>query len=443
MGAVGAGAFALVGSLREPDEPEPPPLQALSAVVVHGVAPEPEPDPVAAATIEEPPTTERGEARVRTEFGTARGFRPALMNAGLTEAECPALETALTGLLDFRRCQPDDTLVLERDAAGGFVLFEYHDEDTSFVKVTHDGEGYHAERVQIPVERTHVTRAGTVRTSLGDAVDTAGLGRNHVGLFIEVFEGRVNFSTHARAGDVFRVVLDEERMNGELLGFGQVHAIEYVGQRAGTLRGFYFAPSGERGDWYDEDGRALRGGWLRTPTRYDRISSPFDPRRMHPILRRIVPHNGIDFAASTGTPVWAAADGVITWAQAKGANGNLVSIRHDGGYETHYAHLHQIQRGIRNGVNVEQRQLIGTVGTTGRSTGPHLHFGLKRNGRFLDPLEALNGPGRMMASRHLPAFRRMRDQLLQEMSSVPVRAPTAEPAEEDMAPAETDPEVMD
>jgi hypothetical protein len=129
---------------------------------------------------------------------------------------------------------------------------------------------------------------------------------------------------------------------------------------------------------------------------------------MHPILRRIVPHNGVDFAAATGTTLWAAADGEISWAGPKGANGNLVSIRHANGYESHYAHMHRIQRGIAVGVEVRQRQVIGSVGTTGRSTGPHLHFGLKHNGRFVDPLPVLNGPGQLLPAGQLAGYPHLR-----------------------------------
>ena len=401
-------------------------------------------------TIDEPgpervelePTAPDGQARTATTFGQALGFRPALLRAGLTNDEAASIEGAAAELLDFRRCRPDDRIIFERDGDGKLLSFEYHDESTSYVKVTHDGETYAAERTEIPVRRDRVVRGGTVQSSLGEAVMRAQLDRTHAGLFVEIFDSKVNFSTAARAGDTFRVVLDEEFVDGRRLGYGQVRAIEYVGERAGTLRAFWFEANGRRGDWYGEDGRAIRGGWLRIPCRYDRISSPFDPRRMHPILRRIHPHNGVDFAAATGTPVYAAADGEITWAAAKGPNGNLVSIRHADGYTSHYAHLHRIQRGIRNGVRVEQRQLIGTVGTTGRSTGPHLHFGLKRNGRFVDPMVVINGPGPRLPGGQLTAFRRQMAELTERLESFGVRPPAPSPSPAEAA-EEPPAEAMD
>lgn len=120
-----------------------------------------------------------------------------------------------------------------------------------------------------------------------------------------------------------------------------------------------------------------------------------------------MPHLGIDYAASTGTPVWAAADGRVKFAGRKGPSGNLVTIRHSGGFESHYAHLHRIKAGIRPGKFVKQRELIGFVGSTGRSTGPHLHFGVKKYSRYIDPSTELNGPGERMAARELPTFKEL------------------------------------
>jgi len=198
-----------------------------------------------------------------------------------------------------------------------------------------------------------------------------------------------------------------------------VLALEYGSARRGSpVTAFWFAPKGGHGDFYDEHGRALHGGWLRTPLRYDHVSSGFNPRRRHPILKRIVPHNGVDYAAAPGTTVWSAADGKVTFAGTRGPNGNLVSIKHAGGYETHYAHLLRIARGIKAGVSVNQRQPIGAVGSTGRSTGPHLHFALERNGRFIDPTKQLNGPGRPLPASQLPEFKQRVAKLKRALAAI-------------------------
>ncbi|MGB8329379.1 MAG: peptidoglycan DD-metalloendopeptidase family protein [Polyangiales bacterium] len=348
----------------------------------------------------------RPNARYETSFGGVPSFRGALMNAGLEPDECSAIEQALQHIVDFRRCRPEHKLVVERDENAELKRFEYHPSATEFVEVSRAEDGsFRAEQIRVKVERTPIARAASVETSIGDGLMGIGLPAGLATFFVEAFEGQINFALQARKGDVFRIIVDEERVDGEFLRYGRVHALEYDGQRTGKVQAFYYEASNTQGQFYDDSGRAMQGGWLRTPLRYDRLSSRYNPRRFHPILRRTVPHLGVDYAAATGTAVWAAADGRVTFAGRKGPNGNLVVIRHGGGFETAYAHLHRIKSGIRPGKFVKQHELIGFVGSTGRSTGPHLHFGLKKYNRFLDPLTELNGPGLRMAARDLPSYK--------------------------------------
>ena len=362
-----------------------------------------------------------------SRFGEARGFRDALLRAGVAPQDASALVTSLEKLVDFRRCRPEDELTFTRDESGTLVGFQYQATRTEFFRATRKGSEFKGEKVQVPIEVRHIAKGGHVRDSLGKALDHLDLGTSLVGAFVEAFEREVSFKKDTREGDAFRILVDEQYIEGELLGYGTVNAVEYSGERMGTLRGYWFEPKGQPGDFYDAQGRAMNGGWLRTPLRYDHISSRFDMRRRHPVLKRIVPHQGVDYAASSGTPVWAAAAGTITFAGTKGANGNLVAIKHANGYETFYAHLSRITKGIHSGVHVAQRQSIGAVGTTGRSTGPHLHFALKHNGRFIDPAKQLNGPGEPVPSRDRSAFNKRKKQLDKALAAI-VLAP-APPAD--------------
>jgi len=381
-----------------------------------------------------------GGTRLETTFGAAPGFRPALLTAGLSNEDAAELETALTGVLDFRRCHPTDAMIISRSAMGELVRFEYRLSRRRSVVAQRNAAGaLHAEQRERPLDHVRVERGGAVQSSLGAALEAAGLGRTLVGSFVEVFDGRVNFQRQTRRGDRFKIIVDEERLDGELLGYSPPLALEYQGQRTGRVRAFYFAPPGRRGDYYDEEGRSMRGGWLRTPLHYDHISSPFDMHRMHPILHRVQPHNGVDYAAGTGTPVWAAADGTVTWSGPKGPNGNLVGLRHEDGYTTWYAHLSAISPGIRVGAQVEQMQRIGRVGTTGRSTGPHLHFGLKRGSRFLDPLVIINGPGRLLPAGLRAPYRRLQRRLAAQLDALeagPAPTPSTPSPEDEPAPVD-------
>lgn len=351
-------------------------------------------------------------------FGNAPGFRTALLNASVSSADASALITSLSKLVDFRRCRPEHRLSFTLAADGSVSEFEYLASRMDRYRATRNGAGFDAKKVEIPVDVRRVAKGGYVRDSLGKALDHSKLGTALVGAFVEAFERTVSFKRDTREGDSFRIIVEERYVENDFLNYGAVQAIEYNGERVGTLRGFWFKPTGGIGDFYGLDGRAINGGWLRTPLRYDHISSPFNLRRRHPVLKKIMPHNGIDYAASRGTKVSAAASGTVAFAGYKGANGNLVSIKHQNGYETFYAHLSRISRGIKRGTHVSQRQQIGAVGTTGRSTGPHLHFALKRRGKFVDPAKQLNGPGKNLPSRDMVRFRKLKAKLNKELAAI-------------------------
>jgi murein DD-endopeptidase MepM/ murein hydrolase activator NlpD len=374
----------LAAGEEEAEQPRPTPAPASSAMRNNGGPP---------------------LARSSHTFGKALSFRDALEQAGLTRDESTELIAGLSGVIDFRRSHPEDTFALGRSETGVLERFEYHASLTQRYEATRDAGGkWRARHIDVPVRVRRVARSGVVVGSLGDTLEALKLGRSLAGVFSEVFEGQVNFSTDTRAGDEFRIIFDEEYVEDTLLRQGAVHAVEYKGEKAGKLRAFWFEIQGD-GDFYDEHGRALHGGWLRTPLRYDHVSSGFG-MRFHPVLKRKQLHNGIDYAAASGTPVRAAAAGTVTFAGPKGANGNLLVIAHAQSFESFYAHLSRFATGLKAGAKVKQRQVIAYVGSTGRSTGPHLHFSLKKAGKFLDPATQLNGPGAPMAPASLPDYKR-------------------------------------
>ena len=361
--------------------------------------------------------------RIVKPFGRARGFRDALVKAGASGSEADALVTALQKVVDFTRGKPEHSLIFERDAQGKLEAFEYQASITERFRAERRPDGsLLGKKVDVPIERRRIVVGGFVADSLGRALEARGLKSSAAGMFVEAFEGKLDFKRDVRAGDSFRVIVEEELVEGQSLGYGRPVALQFSGSRKGELYAFWFEATPKVGDFYDDSGRGLHGGWLHTPLRYDHISSPFNLRRRHPILKRIMPHNGMDYAAAPGTTVWAAAEGVVTFAGARGPNGNLVVLQHAGGHETFYAHLLRVARGITKGTKVKQRQPIGAVGSTGRSTGPHLHFSLKRHGRFLDPAKQLNGPGQLLPASSMGRFKQVAAQLKRELARIPLAA---------------------
>ena len=380
------------------------------------------PLPAAGVVARDPGGSSAVASRTQHTFGKALSFRDALVAGSISKDEANALIAALDAPMDFRRSQPEDLFTVERDAAGKLVRFEYRSGLTLRYEAVLDGDKLRARQIPVPVKVKRIHKGGAVTGSLGDALEGLGLGRTLAGVFTEVFEGKIDFSTDTRSGDTFRIILDEESVDGVFLRWGTVHALEYRGDKAGTRRAFWHAGKDDEGDFYDESGRALHGGWLRTPLRYDHISSGFG-MRTHPVLKRKQLHNGIDYAAGSGTPVRAGSAGMVTWAGAKGANGNLLVIQHAQGFETCYAHLLRFAPGVKKGVKVKQRQVVAYVGSTGRSTGPHLHFSLKRHGKFIDPQAQLNGPGLPLPSGELPEFKRRVKELSNALTHVSIDQP--------------------
>jgi len=345
-----------------------------------------------------------------------------LTKHGLTRAEANEVVDALDGLYDFRRSQPGHRYVLELGGSERAVQrFRYEAGPTDVFEVSLRAGRLAGKRIKVDTTLRRMRVGKRSDGSLSDTISGAGLSQQVTRVFMRTFGADINFQNDQRTGDTLKVILDEEFLEGKNLGYKTIWALEYAGQVIGRRRAFYFAGPGERGRYYDEKGESLERTRLRTPCTYNRISSAFDPNRLHPILRRRVPHNGVDFAAPRGTPVWATADGTVTYLGRKGASGNLVIIKHAGNLESVYAHLQSFARGLKRGEDVEQGQLIGTVGSTGRSTGPHLHFGLRKNGRFIDPQRYRSGPGQAVNPRYMAQFSAQTRRLATELQAIKIR----------------------
>jgi murein DD-endopeptidase MepM/ murein hydrolase activator NlpD len=388
----------------------------------------PRPIVVTTRVIGDSSTGEGALSRIETKFGSAKSFHEALLLSGASPFEANELIAALQKLVDFRRGKPEDRFIFERDNDKQLRSFEYRAGITEIYRAVRNEAGaLRGLRVEIPIEKRRVEKGIFIAGSLGHSLAALGLAPSLVGIVTEALGSRISFTKDTRAGDSVKLIVDEEYVDGAFLRYGVVHAVEYASERAGKLQAFWFEPENDAPDFYDPNGRALHGGWLRTPLRYDYISSPYNLKRRHPILKRVVPHLGIDYSAGTGTPVGAAADGVVSFAGTRGPNGNLVSIKHSNGYESHYAHLWKIGAGIKPGTKLKQRQVLGFVGSTGRSTGPHLHFAVKHSGHFVDPATLLNGLGEPLSGALQPRFRAAAQHLREELEHIPLApAPTVE-----------------
>lgn len=268
-----------------------------------------------------------------------------------------------------------------------------------------------------PVETKQVALQGEISSSLYAAMLAKGEGAMLVNRFADFFSSDVDFYSQTQKGDKFKLIVEKNYANGKFLGYGRLLAGEY--QNGGkTLRGFFFkSKDGKVEGQFDDKGGSIQKSFIRNPLEIIRITSRYG-QRFHPVLHRSQAHNGVDYGAPAGTPYWAVADGVVTAAHYNSGAGNMIVIKHTGGYETEYFHSLRFAPGIRPGVRVKQHQVIGYVGSTGRSTGPHLHLGMRKNDRYINPAQQIFPPAEPLSASYRSEFEAYVEPLIASLNAI-------------------------
>ena len=246
-------------------------------------------------------------------------------------------------------------------------------------------KGYVFKKEQVKPEVSTVYARGEIDSSLFLAAKRAGLSHNLTMDLANVFGYDIDFALDIRKGDSFEVIYEEKTVEGQRVGTGNILAARFT-NRGKTYSAVRYTSKDGTTSYYNADGTSMRKAFIRTPVDFARISSRFSNGRKHPILNKIRAHKGVDYAAPHGTPIKSAGDGKVLLAGRKGGYGNTVIIQHGQRYRTLYAHMQGFAKGVRNGSTVKQGQIIGYIGTTGLSTGPHLHYEFQVNGVHVDPL---------------------------------------------------------
>ena len=392
------------------------------------VAPTP-PGPGVAAPGDPPVPTGVIEGKVEKNESLGKILRSRLH---LEAAVADELIRAVGPVFDLRGLRPGQAFRLELDDEGQVESFELVVSKTVTVRIMRDAAtGQLAGKKDEAQTRVEIREVGgKVDSSLYAAIKAAGEDGTLVGFFVDVFAYDLDFYNDTHGGDVFRVVVEKEYAGADFLRYRRILAAEYMG-KAGTFRAFYWAAPGvERGRYFDEDGQSVERSMLKTPLKFARVSSGFNPRRMHPVLHRVKGHFGTDFACPVGTPVWAAADGTVVQAGPAGGAGNMITIRHDNGLTTNYMHLSKIGKSTRVGQKVEAKTVIGYSGNTGLSTGPHLHFGVRKNGAYVDFQTLKPSRAAGVPKKQLGGFKAGVRELvgrLTAVSTAPAAVPAAEP----------------
>jgi murein DD-endopeptidase MepM/ murein hydrolase activator NlpD len=356
------------------------------------------------------------------ELGRGDSLASSLGSRGVAGRVVNRIAREMIGQFDFRRSQPGHSYRLVQDANGEIESFRYRTSATVSYELSRDTDGrYEVVRQEAELWPRQAMVAGIVTTSLYGAITDLGAGAQLAHDFTDVFAYDIDFSRMVKAGDEFRILYERlfrTGKNGEEIFVrpGRILAARFGGS-AGEFNAVYFEPEEGRGGYYRSDGSSVQRQFLMAPVRYTRVSSRYSSARRHPILKVTRPHHGIDYAAPTGTPVQAVAKGEVIYNSRAGGFGNLVKIRHENGYVSYYGHLSRFPDGLRVGQRVGQKQLIGYVGSTGLSTGPHVCFRVTKDGQFVNPVRLPRPEGPPLPTEAKENFRAHRDTLLASLDS--------------------------
>lgn len=332
---------------------------------------------------------------------------------------------AVQTVFDPRRLRSRQPFALEQTLDGALRLFEYEIDAVSSLRVRTSEDGdLTAEVVPIPVTVVPQRVSGAIDAatpSLFQSIGAAGEQPELAVALAQVFAGEIDFNTELQPGDHYTVTFERlVRESGRAM-YGAITAAEFEnGGR--VVRAIRFAAPGSPPGYFDEQGRSLRRFFLRTPLKFEpRVTSGFSASRRHPVLHTTRAHRGVDYAAPTGAEVVAIAAGRVLSATSDAVNGRMVRLRHASGYVSQYLHLSAFAPGMRAGAAVAQGQTIGRVGSSGLATGPHLHYGLLRNGVFVNPLlEHRNmPPGDPVPEAAMAAFVLVRDRAIEAFAAGP------------------------
>jgi murein DD-endopeptidase MepM/ murein hydrolase activator NlpD len=343
--------------------------------------------------------------RVRTvDLRRGDTFVKALQREGVSARVGHDIASALRGEgVNLRKLTPRHGLAIEWTLDGRPTKLRYEPSPWLGYAVISTDDGWKVERAETRPDVRVEPVSGEVRRSLFEAVEKTGESAQLVLDLAEIFSSDFDFTADTRAGDRFRLLVEKRYAAGTFVDYGRILVAQYVSDGR-TLTGVGVESARGRYTFYDPAGRSLRKSFLKSPLQFSRITSGFTHARLHPILGGVRPHLAIDYGAPVGTPVWAVAAATVKRAGWDGGNGISVTLHHRSGYSTMYNHLSRLGPGVRSGVRVDQRQIIGYVGATGLATGPHLDYRIAKNGQFVNPLSEKFIPGDPIPAAERPAF---------------------------------------
>lgn len=366
------------------------------------------------------------------ELDEGQTFAEMLTDQGVDENEASAAQNALSKVYDMRhlRAGQDFTLSFDRTSSKETLTATvFQPEDTKEINLTRTAEGGFVGHVNmIPITRHRIAASGEIRTTLYEAGDRAGVSHALMASLIRIYSHNIDFQRDVHPGDRFEVLFDQSKTaKGKAVGDSTiVYAMLHVDGKSHALYRVTFSDG--TADYFDERGQSVRRALLRTPVAAAHITSGFG-MRIHPLLGYSKMHKGVDFGAPIGTPIFAAGSGTIDEIGFKNGYGRYIRIRHNGNLATAYAHMSRFSTSLYRGARVDQGQVIGYVGMSGRATGPHLHFEVHVNGQQVNPMSVNAMPaGRALDGKMLTIFKEGQGKIKQEFNNLVASKASMQPA---------------
>ncbi len=357
-------------------------------------------------------------------------FLKVIQDKGLDKSQAYSVLAAFKDLVNLDKCGPHDRFKAAiKRSTKQLTAFEYIASKEEIYQARAGKNGaLQAKKLDMHVERAEVKGAFTYDgKSIDASAAAAGFGKGLEDALDEALRGHLDMDDLSR-GDAFRVVAQEVTVLGELDRYAGIEAVEYRPVKGAPQRYYYYRDSRDETGYYDQNGKSpYHGGW-RFPIPGAHVTSPFNLHRMHPILHKIMPHLGTDIGAPIGTPVHASSYGVVERMSGSGATGNLIMLKHSGGMETGYAHLVRFANGLKVGDHVKRFQVIGYVGSTGRSTGPHLHWIAKKDGKFIDAMTLHPDSMQVLPQSEQAAFGQVKAKYDATLDAIPLPPPPSDTA---------------
>lgn len=341
----------------------------------------------------------------------------------LSKQESLKILAELKKYINVNKCKPDEfyeiTYSTDTAVEQTWTNFKFFPEGQYFYSIDKSTDNViTSEKLELQTTTQIIEMSGTIENSLWESMSHLEIKPAIILNYADMFAWQVDFLTDCRQGDIFKLIYEVKTLEKkDTVLSSDILAGQYITSTSTNTAIRFINSKGTEG-YFDENGKSVKSAFLKAPLQFKRISSYFTKKRFHPILKYYRAHEGIDYAAPIGTPVSAVGDGVVTKSQYSGGYGNLVIIKHPNGYETYYGHLSKYGKGIKKGVRVKQGQVIGYVGSTGLSTGPHLDFRVKRNGSFFNYLTMKMPPTFTLTGKDKEDFDLYKQELINKLSQI-------------------------